>query len=351
MPLMQKVSYDTGLRTKWTKLMRIWVIVIMVPVYFYIPLVTAVNAGIGDFGRSFSLVCVVLMIILGVVSFVGLVGLKEPRTTVKGEDSEKLKLREILSMFAKNKPLLIQCLATVLSNMVFSLSSAVSVYFLKWYYAADLATGVVDAEKYAAIYGIYALAGLIPNFIGPFIAGRFIKKSKTYARAAGKLMMLGVILYSVLSALFFTGILRVSPYLYIVLIFGSGLITGTAVIPATLLWTESADYAEWKTGKKMSAMINSFNNMTGKAQAALSAAITGSVLIAVGYSVDSVSGNYSGDLSQLPGMINGFGIFLTVVPVVVMLLTWALYRFFYPITPEIQQEMLQALEKSGEDAQ
>ncbi len=351
MPLIQKLSYDTKLRTKWTQRMRIWMIVIMVPVYFYIPIVTMVDSGVNNLGRSFSLVSVVLMLILAAVSLLGVYWLKEPRSKSTGAAGEKLKVKEIARMFVKNKPLLIQTLASVLSNMVFSLSSAVSVYFLKWYYAADLSTGMVDAELYAAIYGVYAVAGLLPNFIGPFIAGRFIKKFRSYARAAGALMLFGVFLYTLLSILFFTDALRVSPYLYIMLIFASGLIMGTAVVPVTLLWTESADYAEWKTGRKMSAMVNSFNNMTGKAQTALSSVITGSVLIAVGYSVNSVTGNYSGDITRLPGMITGFGIFLTVVPVVVMLLAWVLYRYFYPITPEIQKQMLESLEKSRSEAQ
>ena len=261
-----------------------------------------------------------------------------------GEASgEKLKLKEIGRMFIQNKPLLVHTGAMFLSDMVFSLSSVISVYFLKWYYAADLATGAVDAVKYAGIYGLFALTGLLPNFIAPFIAGKLVKKAGTYARATSFCLLLGIAVNIGKAILFFTGILRVSPYIFILFNLVGGLAMGTAVIPQTLLWAEGADYAEYKTGKKMSAIVNSVNSVLGKAQSALSTVLTGSILIAVGYSVNNETGNYAGNIAELPRMINGFGIILTIVPIVAMLLSHLLYRFLYPITPEIQKEMVEEL--------
>jgi Na+/melibiose symporter-like transporter len=345
MPLMQKLSYDTKLRTKWTLHMRIWLIVIMVPVYFFIPIVTIADKSIGNLGKSFSMVTVVMMVVLGVIAFIGLLGLKEkPLNSGASEaQDDKLKMSEVLQMFKKNKPLLVHTTAYLLSNLVFGLSTAISVYFLKWYYAADLTTGFVDADKYASIYGIYAIAGLLPNFIAPFISKSVIAKFKTYAKSANACLLLGVVLYAIWAVMFFSGALKGSPYLFTLFNLLSGFITGTAVMPQTLLWTECADYAEYKTGRKMSAMVNSVSNIIGKAQAALSSALIGGVLIWVGYSVNSETGHYSGDLTTLPGMINGFGVFLTIVPAVIMLAAFLLYKFLYPITPEIQKQMTDTL--------
>jgi Na+/melibiose symporter-like transporter len=351
-PLIQKTSYDMKLRTKWMFLMRVWMIVILVPVYFYIPIVTLLNKSVGDLGRSFSLVCVVMMLIFGAVSFVGVLGLRETGggQTDPEAAQERLKLGEVVGMFIKNKPLLVHAGAFLLSNIVFSLFSGISIYFLKWYYAADLSTGVVDADKYAAIYGIYAIAGLVPNFVAPFISGKVIKKFTTYARATNACLALGVILFAALSVTFFTGALKISPYIFILFSFLSGFIMGTAVIPQTLLWTECADYAEYKTGKKMSALVNSVNNIIGKAQAALSSVITGGILIAIGYSVNSETGNYMGDRAALPGMVFKFGVIMTLVPVAVMAASWLMYKFLYPITPQLQQKIVEELSarKEGE---
>ncbi len=351
MPLLQKTTYDTKLRTKLTMLMRIWMIVILVPVYFYIPVVTAVDSKVGNIGRSFSLVVTALMIVLGVISFFGVLGLKElpEKPSAQQEVKEKLRFREVIQMFAKNKPLLVHAGAMLLSNLVFGLTSAVSIYFLKWYYCADFATGAVDAIKYAEIYGLFALSGLVPNFIAPFFAGRVIKKAGTYARATGFCLIVTIAAYALMAVAFYTGILQVSPVIFTVINFIAGLAMGTAVIPQTLLWTEGADYAEYQSGKRMSALVNSAANILGKAQTALSTVILGGVLIAAGYSVNNETGNYIGDLARLPKMISSFGFIMTVVPVIVMVLAYLLYKFLYPLTPEKQKEMIDTLaQRRGE---
>jgi len=351
MPLLQKTSYDTRLRTKWTLLMRIWIIVILVPVYFYIPVVTIVDQGIGNIGQSFSLVAVVIMLILGVFAFFGVLGMKEkPDTMETGESAEEnLKIRDVARMFKKNKPLMVHSGAMFASNIVFGLTSAIAVYFLKWYYSADITTGVVDDIRYAELYGIYAASGLIPNFISPFLAPKLIKKVGTYMRAVSLCLIIAIVVYIGMTSAFYTGALLLSPYIFIIINFFSGMALGTAVIPQMLLWTECADYAEYTTGRKMSALVNSLSNMLGKAQAALSTVLVGGILIVVGYSVDSSTGNYAGNVEGLPGMIGGFGIFMTIVPVVVMLIALLLYKFLYPITPELQKEMIETLAARREE--
>ena len=352
-PLMQKTSYDTKLRTKWTQMQRIWLVVILVPVYFYIPIVTVVDQSVGNMGRSFSMVCMGMMLVLGIVAFIGVLGMKEKpdkESINGGEKKESLKIREIASMFAKNKPLLVHAIAYFLSNMVFSLSTAINLYFLKWYYSANLLTGVVDNIKFAEISGIYAISGLLPNFIAPFIAGRVVKKCGTYSRATSFCLTLAVGVYTVLTVLFFTGILASSPFIFIGLNFLSAIAIGTAVVPQTLLWTEGADYAEYKTGKKMNAMVNSVNSVLNKALSAIATVLTGSILIAVGYSMDNVTGNYAGDVSSLPQVVQGLGFFITAVPIIVMLGAVFLYKLAYPITPDIQKEMIKALSARRESA-
>ena len=354
MPLLQKTTLDPKIRSKLSLLMRVWMIVILVPVYFYIPVVTAVDQHVENIGKSFSMVCIVLMSVLGIVAFFGVLGLKEKRGTVSSEENaetEKLKIGEVLRMFLKNKPFLVHAAGSLLSGLVFGLFSVVSVYFLKWYYAANLTTGEVYAVKYAEVYGIFMISALIPNFVSPFLSNLLVKKSGNYAHVTARCFLFGAFVYIGLTVLFFTGILKISPYIYVAFNFLSAMATGTAVIPQTLLWTECADYAELQTGKKMSALINSASNMLNKALNALSSVVAGGILIAVGYSVNNETGHYAGDVSQLPKMINGFALALTVIPIVVMILAYLLYRFQYPITPEIQKDMVQKLAEKAEAAE
>jgi len=345
MPLLQKTTYDTGIRTRITQIQRFWMVVCVLPVYFFVPIVTLVDRSVGSLGKSFSLVNAGIMLLAGVLAFIGVSFLKEqPETAGKAAGgAEKLNLREVATMFLHNRPLLIHGIGSLISNLVFALSSTVGVYFLKWYYAADLTTGAVDNVKYAGIYSLFAVAGLIPSVVSPFFSRMLIRKAKTYARATVACLGVRTLTFVVSTLLFFTGVLKASPFIYIIISFIGGMITGVSVVPGMLLWAESADYAEYRTGRKMSALVNSFNNILGKAQAALASVITGMVLIGAGYSVNEQGTQFMGKISDLPGMITWFGILLTVVPFFATLVPALMYRFLYPITPKVQQEMMEAL--------
>jgi hypothetical protein len=47
--------------------------------------------------------------------------------------------------------------------------------------------------------------------------------------------------------------------------------------------------------------------------------------------------------ARLPRMISSFGLFFTVVPLVATAISYCLCRYCYPITPEVQKQMAEAL--------
>ena len=174
-PLVQKVTYDLGLRSKLQSLLRMGVILAVVPASFFIPIATAVNGSVGNMGLSFTYTCIVITAASCLLSLAGTACVKEPyRPNIsvdKGEiKEEKLRIRDVLQMLKSNRPMWIHCVAYIFSNFAYAISSAVMVYFLKWFYCADMATGAVDNVKYASIYGIYAALSLIPNFLTPLVA-------------------------------------------------------------------------------------------------------------------------------------------------------------------------------------
>ena len=71
----------------------------------------------------------------------------------------------------------------------------------------------------------------------------------------------------------------------------------------------------------------------------------------VGYSVDASTGAYAGDLAKLPGMVNGLTLIITLIPLVVSTISWAIYKFAYPITPEFRKKMTDELEQRRAKAQ
>ena len=95
----------------------------------------------------------------------------------------------------------------------------------------------------------------------------------------------------------------------------------------------------------MAALSNSVNNLLGKSSSALATAATGGLLIFVGYSVDGATGAYGGDLTSIPGMIVGMTTFVTLLPAIFTLTSWAIYKFFYPITPDFRDQMTTELQQ------
>lgn len=338
-PLLQNVTYDNGIRTKITKYFRFWQIISVIPVYFFIPIVTSLNKSVGNIGKSFSLLSIILMVLFGIISLFGTSCITEKTDTYTKQGNDgMISIKAITKMIRNNKPLKITLSGMAVWGFVWSLISAIGIYFLKWYYCADWSTGAVNADKYAGIYSIYALASIIPNFVSPFIAHSLVKKSGSIIKAF-KIGVLGGLFISLLMFVaFITGILKVSPFVFIGIYFLMGFSFGTAVIPQLLLWTESADYAEYKEGRKMTAIVNSINSILTKAQTAITTSLTGFILVLVGYSVNASTGTYAGDLLGIPKMISGFGIFVSLVPAILCLITYLIFSK-YPLTPEEQKEI------------
>lgn len=248
-------------------------------------------------------------------------------------------------MLKTNKPLWVHNIGYFLSNMAYAASSAVLVYFLKWFYCADMATGLVDEVKYAAVYGLYGVVSLLPNFLTPLMAGFVVKKLGSVDRAMRVCTLLSGLVFGGMFVCYLLGVLQISPILFIVLNLLASIPMSIAVIPAMLINTECADYVEYTTGKNMAAMTAAVNNLVQKTQSAIAVAIPGIILMTVGYSVDSVTGAYTGDLGKLPGMVTGLTAVMTLIPLLVSVAAWAVYKFAYPITPAYRREMTVELEK------
>ncbi len=210
-PMIQKATTDARIRTKITSCVRFAIIIAVVPATFLIPIATAVNAGIGDMGKSFSLTVVVVMTISCAISLLGVLLTKEPyHGNVKIENAEveeKLSLKDIWNMLRHNKPLWVHNISYFLGNMAYAASSAVLVYFLKWFYCADMATGAVNEIQYATIYGLNSALGLIPAFITPFLAGFVVKKAGSVDKAMRIATLWTGIPYGIMFVLYLFGIL------------------------------------------------------------------------------------------------------------------------------------------------
>ncbi|MFD1671791.1 MFS transporter [Agrilactobacillus yilanensis] len=347
MPILQKATTDFPTRSKIMTWMRMCMIIGAVPASLAVPIATMLNAHINNMGRSVQITVLFFMIIAVSISLLGIKLLHEPFFQKKDtkEEETALNFKDLKLMVKTNKALWVHNFAYVIGTASFGLMSGMMIYYLKWQYTADLSTGVVDNTKYAAIYGVSSVISLGLGFVAPILANLFVKKIGKVDRAARLLMLTASIFYFLMFVLIRLGVLANLPIVYVVLNALAGIPISMATIPFLLLNVEVADFTEYKTGKNMTATTTSVNKFLEKTVGALTGAATGFVLILAGYSVNAQTGAYAGDLSKIPGMISNFELFVTVIPAILCLCCWAIYRFMYPITPEIRAEMKKTLEE------
>ena len=95
-----------------------------------------------------------------------------------------------------------------------------------------------------------------------------------------------------------------------------------------------------------SALCNAAMKFLNKTQTAISSSVVGAILVAVGYIVDSTTGEYIGELSAIPSMLNWFIVVMGLVPCILGVISLVIMRN-YPITPEIAEDMKNKLAASS----
>lgn len=101
---------------------------------------------------------------------------------------------------------------------------------------------------------------------------------------------------------------------------------------------EVMDYTIYSTGKDRSALTGVLDKFLEKAQSAVSSALMGSILIAIGYEVDSVTGDYIGELSAMPSMLTWMTVIMGLVPAILAVIA-VLIISRYPIDQAKRKEI------------
>ena len=136
------------------------------------------------------------------------------------------------------------------------------------------------------------------------------------------------------------GLLRTSPVFFFVPMFLLAFFIGIDFVPGSNLSMEIMDYTIYKTGKDRSALTGVLEKFLEKAQTAVSSAIVGAVLIAIGYQVDSVTGNYIGDLAKMPTMLTWMIVIIGLVPAILAVIGILIIRN-YPIDQDMRKDIQQ----------
>lgn len=309
-----------------------------------INIVNSVNAGICNLHTAFGVTIMVAAVGTAVISLIGISMVKEKHHTEGEKDDAPLKITDIFGMFRENEALRVKFCATIFSGFIWTFLFATMLYYLKWAYCADLTTGSVDAGKYGMLSLIGSMMMLLPLLLGTVIAMPIMKLFKTPARTHRFVIAMEAIPCGIMFVLQLLGVLQNSSALFLTLIAISATAIGIGYIPNEALNIEIMDYQIYKTGKDRSALCNATAKFLDKAQNAVSSGMVGIILVAVGYVVDSVTGDYAGELAKIPSMLNWFIVIMGLVPCILGVIALVIFRK-YPITPELAAEMKETLDE------
>ena len=113
---------------------------------------------------------------------------------------------------------------------------------------------------------------------------------------------------------------------------------GIDFVPGSSIGMEIMDYTIYSSGKDRSALTGVLGKFLEKAQSAVSSALVGGILIAIGYQVDSVTGNYVGDIAKMPTLLTWMIVVIGALPAV-MAVIGVLILNKYPIDQEKRKEI------------
>ena len=248
------------------------------------------------------------------------------------DEDEKVKIADFFELFKTNKAMVVHFCKCIFSGFIWTFLFATPTYYVKWGLCADLTTGEVDMTTFATYSMIISLMMLFPLLIGSLTARPMMKK---LGGNPAKLTKLNLAMQGIGGAMLFLAHILgfMSPLVFFICLFVMAYAIGNDFVPQSTVEMEIMDYTIYKTGKDRSALSGVVNRFLEKAQTAVSSAIIGVVLIAIGYEVDSVSGDFVGNLANMPTMLTWFIVIMGLIPAIFAVIGIIIYTK-YPIDDE-----------------
>ncbi len=248
------------------------------------------------------------------------------RERIKVPKEQNNNLKEDVKNLLKNAPWFILLGAGVMTLIFNSVRDGVSLYYFKYFIVDD--TAVTFSKMTFAFSTVFILLGQAFNMFGVMMAkpvSAKIGKRKTF--------LFAMLISAVLSSFFYI----CNRELVVLLFVLQALVSFCAGIIFPLLWSmyaDTADYSEWKTGRRATGLIFSASSMTQKLGWTIGGSIT--MWLLAFYS-------FKPNIEQAPETINGLKIMLSFIPGVAALLS-AVFIFFYQLSDKRVSEITGDLE-------
>lgn len=347
--LYRTMTDDVNERAKLVIGPRVWVMIIGILGSAMMMIIVAINSFTGSYKKSYAVVAAAASLIAALISVIGWFMVKE-KHVVQQDEEEKVRVKDFFELFKVNKAMVVHFVKCIFSGFIWTLLFATPTYYVKWGFCTDLSTGQVDMALLGTYSLIVSMMMLLPLLLGSFIATPLMKLLKSPIRLTRLNLLLQAIGGGVLFVAQILGVLQSMPWLFFVGMFIMALAIGVDFVPQSTVEMEIMDYTIYKTGKDRSALSGVVNKFLEKAQTAVSSALVGAILIAIGYNVDSVTGDYAGDIANIPTMLNWFIVIMGLVPCILGIIAFVIYRF-YPIDNTVRADMRKYLEEHNKNAE
>ncbi len=284
--------------------------------------------------RSGTQKALIVIAILAVIFF--LLTFSLTREKVKPIDV-KTPLKDDLKDLIKNGPWFIIIGASISTIFFNTIRDGAAVYYFLYYFKG-MKNIEFNPSTILAISTIYLLLGQAANIIGVVLARPVsdkIGKRNTF--------MAAMVIAAILSFMFFfldrTNIVMIFAFQFLISI--------SAGIIFPLVWSmyaDTADYSEWKNGRRATGLVFSAASMSQKFGASIGIAMVGWILAIYGYQAN---------VEQAESTQNGIRMMLSIYPALGALLA-AGFMFLYPLKESVLEKIsaeLAAFRSTGKKAE
>jgi len=288
-------------------------------VQYFIPTMTdgAVNPA-----KSWQLAYTIVSGLAVVLFVVAFFSCKERVQPPKGQ---KTPIKQDLADLISNKPWVFIGAATVFQLIFLCMRGGSTMYYLVYFVKDQQMTLFGNTYSFtpSQLFSLLTMSGTAFTILGVVLTTRISKafgKSSTYAAFLG--------IAGITSGLF----IFLGPQ-SIALMFVLNLITSFAVGPVSVLqwaiYADTADYSEWKTGRRATGLVMSASLFALKLGIALGAAATAWILAAYGYQPN---------IEQTAKGLLGIRMVMSVYPAIFAMIGMVL-MFFYPLKKHMMMQV------------
>ena len=273
--------------------------------------------GNGNQIKGFEYFALGIIIIFIISTIVTCINVKE-KTQVQ-VNNEKVNIKQAFNILKQNDQLLVFIGIVLAYNLAMQLAGGAAIYYFKY---------VAGKESLFSVYSFFKVAEIGGLMLFPVVT-RKIGRQQVF-RVATILPMFGLI------TLFISGLIAPQSILFIsvsavLLNLGSGFLLGST----TVMLADIVDYGEYKLVSRNESIIFSAQTLLVKLASALSGWLIGVGLSLIGY--------VAGAAVQSNITIIGIRVIMTIIPSIVALVMYVIYKSKYKINGSFHDEILQVI--------